>query len=79
MKKTKVMGPDLFRQKVEDLWAAQKAEIQELAQEQAAADIAYVEAQRAFAKAKAELDRALSRKTTAEKKLSHKRTQLGGE
>lgn len=64
---------------VEDVWAAAKAKIEALAAEQVAADIALVEAQRAYDAAQYVLRAAQSRKTTAEKKLAQYRAQLGAE
>jgi hypothetical protein len=64
---------------LEDAWSAQKAKIEELAAEQVAADIALVEAQRALDKATKLHASAVARKTTAEKKLTTFRANLGGE
>lgn len=64
---------------VEDAWSAKKAKLDDLSQEQTQADIQLVETQRALAKAQSAHAAAQARKTTAEKKLSSFRAQLGGE
>lgn len=64
---------------IEDVWAAEKAKIEELAAEQTKADIALVDAQRAYNAASKALAAAQARKTTAEKKLQVYRANLGGE
>lgn len=64
---------------IEDIWSSAKAKIEALAAEQVAADIALVEAQRAYHAATVALHAAQSRKTTAEKKLATYRASLGAE
>lgn len=64
---------------VEDKWAAQKAQLESATAELAAADIDFVEAGRNHLQAQAWVNSALSRKTTAEKRLATIRANLGGE
>lgn len=61
----------------EDKWAAAKAKIEDLAQEQTQADIALVEAKWNHERATAQLNACQARKTTAEKKLATYRASLG--
>lgn len=77
MKKITAFKTAITLQPREDAWSAQKAKLEELSQEQTQADIALVEANRAYQSATAALQKATERKTTAEKKLSHARGQLG--
>jgi len=65
--------------KIEDAWAAQKARLVDLSDEQTQADIALVEAKRNLQAATAAYQRATERATTAEKKLATARAKLGGE
>ncbi len=68
-----------FIKSMEDAWSVTKAKAEELAAEQAKADIALVEAQRALNAAQKVLLQAQARKTTAERKLATFRASLGGE
>ena len=62
-----------------DKWAAKTSQLEDLSVAQARADIALVEAQRAFERARATLESAVAVKTTAEKRLASFRQNLGAE
>ncbi len=57
-------------------WSAKKAQLEELSWAQAVADIALVDAQRAFTAAQGRLTAATAAKTTAEKRLASFRANL---
>ncbi len=61
----------------EDQWSATKAKIEALAAEQTTADVALVEAERAYQLATKKKQEAIARKTIAEKKLAAFRANLG--
>ena len=60
-----------------DAWADRKTTLIDLSADQARADIALVEAQRAHVIATANLNAAVAAKTTAEKRLATFRANLG--
>lgn len=62
-----------------DQWSVAQEALASAASEQTAADIALVEAQRAALVAEQNLQKAIKRKTTAEKRLSGLRARLGAE
>ena len=75
----KLAGHGLDMGKYQDRWSAIQGDLQALAAEQVSADISLVESTRALAAAQVAHQKAVARKTTAEKQLSQVRANLGAE
>jgi hypothetical protein len=77
--KTKKRSPrvGLDTKNFTDRWSAIQEDLKAIATEQVSADIELVEAQRALKLASDRMSKATSRKTTAEKRLTQLRANLG--